>query len=144
MTLALGRKTKNAGCITQNRQLCCHITQNCWEHRPISLRQTGRNFSKELQESIPVGIVPPTSVATTRCQYLGVGIWYTCPPGYILPMIPISRYTYPPGIPTPSAHLPLLGIPTPWEYLPPDTYPLGIPTPWLPTPTWVYLLPPTG
>ena len=44
----------------------------------------GYEHSHSVQESIPVGCVLPTLVATTRCQYLS--------PGYIPPL----------GIPTPS------------------------------------------
>ena len=82
------------------------------------------------QESIPVGCVSPTSVATTTCQYQ--------PPGYIYPKIPtpsmpIPRYLPPWVYLTPWIYTPSLGIPNPLDtyhlshgYTQPalDTYPL--------------------
>ena len=76
-------------------------------------------WKSEQQESIPIGCVPPTLVATTRCQYWGGGRyviylsllacrhpWYTfprlylpfgyLPPGYPPQKGPGTRDTYPP------------------------------------------------
>ena len=59
--------------------------------------------------NIPVGCQPPTSVATTGCQYQGVGIWYTYHPGYTYPLDYIYPWIYlsprkdmGPEIPTPG------------------------------------------
>ena len=52
------------------------------------------------QESIPVGCVPPTSVATTRCQHQGVYLMRGCTRG--VPDVPIPRRDLVLGILTPS------------------------------------------
>ena len=64
-------------------------------------------WKSEQQESIPIGCVPPTLVATTRCQYCSWG-----------------RYDIfiPPGMPTYLVYLPPV-IPTLWVPTPLDTYP---------------------
>ena len=67
-------------------------------------------WNQKQSESIPVGCVLPAPVATTRCQY---GSRYlVCLTSFVYLStldIPTPSYTYP-------------QIPTPWVYLPPDTY----------------------
>ena len=62
-----------------------------------------------IQESIPVGCVPPASVATTRCQHWGVYL-----PGVYLPSFLPGR-DLGPGIPTLRRDLgPGISTPTTW------------------------------
>ena len=67
------------------------------------------------QESIPVRCVPPTLVATTRCQFLPLGI---ATPNTYLPL----------GIATPNTYLTQVYLPPGYTYLP-GHLPPGIPTP---------------
>ena len=109
---------------------------------------SGKHENHE-QESIPVGCVLPTSVATIRSQYQGEDRYIhgnvsgipnplsiSIPWVYLLPATPIPRYTYSPGIPIP------LGVANPHTYTS-DNYPLDKYTSQIPTQRytcpWVYL-----